>query len=174
MITNKVAKLAIEYYGKYPSTMRRDILHTQEVVSYTRMIAIGEGLSLREVEMQEIAAWLHDIGCPHSREVYGNTLPQNQQNIGRDVARELLQNVTELTAEEKKWIVDVVGTHHQFADSQKFSFAPLFEADLIVNNLSGEHKKEQAENLYNNLVTSKTGQSLFMAVVCRALDIQFK
>lgn len=174
MITNKIANLAIDYYSKYPLSMHRDILHTQEVVCYTRMIAIGEGLSPKEVEMQVTAAWLHDIGCPHSREIYGNTLPQNQQKIGREVTEELLQHVTELTADEKGWLVDVVGTHHQFADSKRLSFAPLFEADLIVNTLSGEHKKEQAENLYNTLITSKTGQSLFKRVVCKALDIQFK
>ncbi|MFI3289003.1 MAG: HD domain-containing protein [Rikenellaceae bacterium] len=173
MTTNKIANLAIEYYSKYPSTMRDDILHTQEVVCYTRMIAIGEGLSPKEVEMQEAAAWLHDIGCPRSKELYGNSLPQNQQSVGRDVAHELLQNVAELTADEKGWLVDVVGTHHQFADSQKLSFAPLFEADLIVNILSGYFKKEQAENLYKTLVTSKTGQSLFKGVVCKALNIQF-
>lgn len=173
MTTNKVANLAIEYYSKYPSTMRSDILHTQEVVSYTRLIAIGEGLSPKEVEMQEAAAWLHDIGCPLSKELYGNSLPQNQQSVGRDVARELLQEVTELTPNEKEWLMDVVGTHHQFAESKKLSFTPLFEADLIVNTLSGEHKRDQAENLYNSLIISKTGQSLFKIVVCRVLNLQF-
>lgn len=173
MITNEIANLVIEYYSKYPSAMREDILHTQEVVCYARMIAIGEGLSPKEVEMQEAAAWLHDIGCPRSKELYGNSLPQNQQRVGRDVAGELLQDVAELTAKEKEWLVDVVGTHHQFAESQKLSFAPLFEADLIVNLLSGYFKKEQAENLYNTLVISKTGQSLFRTVVCKALCVNF-
>lgn len=174
MVTTKIANLAIEYYSGYPTAMRKDILHTQEVASYTRMIAIGEGLSPKEVEMQVAAAWLHDIGCPRSKELYGNSLPQNQQSVGRDVAGELLQDVVELTNQEKEWLVDVVGTHHQFADSQRLTFAPLFEADLIVNLLSGYFKKEQAKNLYNTLVTTKTGQSLFKTVVCKALNIQFK
>lgn len=169
MITNDIAHAVIKYYGKYPSSMRDDILHTQEVVSYAKMIAIGEGLSQREVDMQEIAAWLHDIGCPRSKEIYGNSLPQNQQSVGREVAGELLSEITELSDDEKRWIIDVVGTHHQFAESKRLLFTPLFEADLIVNILSGYYKKEQAENLYKSLVTSRTGRSLFMDVVCKTL-----
>lgn len=153
--------------------MREDILHTQEVVSYTRMVAIGEGLSQKEVDMQEIAAWLHDIGCPRSKEIYGNSLPQNQQRVGKDVARELLEDITYLTEDEKEWIMNVVGTHHQFAESQRLSFTPLFEADLIVNILSGYYKKEQAENLYKTLITSKTGKCLFSTVVGGVLNINF-
>ncbi len=173
MITNEIANRAIEYYGNFPSTMREDILHTQEVVCYTRMIAIGEALSPKEVDLQEAAAWLHDIGCPRSREIYGNSLPENQQRVGRDVAHEIVQEVAELRVADREWIEDVVGTHHQFLDSKRLSFAPLFEADLIVNILSGYYKKEQAEMLYNSLVTTKTGQILFKRVVCKALDINF-
>lgn len=173
MIINDIANLVIKYYSKYPSIMREDILHTQEVVSYTRMVAIGEGLSQKEVDMQEIAAWLHDIGCPRSKEIYGNSLPQNQQRVGKDVARELLEDITYLTEDEKEWIMNVVGTHHQFAESQRLSFTPLFEADLIVNILSGYYKKEQAENLYKTLITSKTGKCLFSTVVGGVLNINF-
>lgn len=171
MITNDIANRVIEYYSNYPSLMREDILHTQEVVAYTKMIALGEDLSPKEVEMLECAAWLHDIGCPRSKEIYGNSLPQNQQSVGRDVARELLQDIADFGSDEKLWIVDVVGTHHQFAESQRLAFTPLFEADLIVNLLSGYYKKEQAESLCQKLITSKTGKMLFKRVVCGALGI---
>ncbi|MFI3331724.1 MAG: HD domain-containing protein [Rikenellaceae bacterium] len=173
MQVNQVAKAVLKYYSNFPHSMREDILHTQEVVCYTRMIASGENLSQQDTDMQEIAAWLHDIGCPHSKEIHGNSLPQNQQSVGREVAQELLQEFTEITPREKQWLIEVVATHHQFEDSLRLGFTPLFEADLIVNLLSGYYKKEQAENLYNKIMVSKTGKALFLEVVCGALDIKF-
>ena len=37
-----IARVVIDYYTKFPELMRSDILHTQEVVSYTRVICVGE------------------------------------------------------------------------------------------------------------------------------------
>ncbi len=170
-ITNKIATLVLEYYSGYPSIMRSDILHTQEVVSYTRMIALSEKLDPNEVMMLEIAAWLHDIGCPRSNEIYGNSLPVNQQSVGREVTRELLSNIDELTSDQKQWLIDVVGTHHQFADSVRLRFTALFEADLIVNILSGYYAKDQAANLYHKLVTSDSGKQIFKTVICNSLNV---
>ncbi|MFI3247565.1 MAG: HD domain-containing protein [Rikenellaceae bacterium] len=160
-----VAQLVIEYYSRHPEWMRDDILHTQEVVSYTRLIAIGEGMSEPEVALQEAAAWLHDIGCPRSKELYGNSLPVNQQNIGCVVAAELIKDLDCLTPSEKEWLADVVGTHHQFPNAQRLGYLPLFEADLIVNLLSGYHPREKAEHLYDTFMTTKSGKELFKVVI---------
>ncbi len=164
--------MVMDYYSNYPHLMREDILHTQEVVSYTRMIAIGEGLSAEEVDMQEIAAWLHDIGCPLSKEIHGNSLPVNQQRVGREVARQLLEDVDELTFEDKLWLENVVGTHHEFKMSKLYNFTPLFEADLIANMLSGYYNEEQAERLAKNAIISATGMRLYETIVCNAKFVQ--
>ncbi len=160
-----VAQLVIEYYSRYPEWMRDDILHTQEVVTYTRLIAIGEGLSEGEVDLLEAAAWLHDIGCPRSKELYGNSLPVNQQNIGCVVAAELIKDLDGLTIDQKDWLADVVGTHHQFAQAQRHNYLPLFEADLIVNLLSGYHQREKAPNLFDTLMTTSSGKQLFKLLI---------
>lgn len=160
-----VAQLVIEYYSRYPEWMRDDIRHTQEVVSYTRLIAVEEGLPKPEVDMLEAAAWLHDIGCPRSKELYGNSLPVNQQNIGCVVAAELIKDLDGLTIDQKDWLADVVGTHHQFKHAQRLNFLPLFEADLIVNLLSGYHARENAPKLFETLMTTESGKRLFKLLV---------
>lgn len=160
-----IAQLVIEYYSRHPEWMRNDILHTQEVVSYTRLIAVGEEMTETEVMMQEAAAWLHDIGCPRSKELYGNSLPVNQQNIGCVVTAELIKDLELLTLEQKSWLADVVGTHHQFAQAQTLGFIPLFEADLIVNLLSGYHPREKAQQLYDTLMVTKSGKELFKILI---------
>ncbi len=160
-----IAHIVINYYSRYPELMREDILHTQEVVCYTRLIAKGEGVPNCEVELLEAAAWLHDIGCPRSKEIFGNSLPENQHSIGRQVATDLLASVDCLSEIEKKWIADVVGSHHQFSKAEELGFMPLFEADLIVNILSGYHPREKAQMLYDSMMVSESGRELFKTLI---------
>ncbi|MFI3321425.1 MAG: hypothetical protein R3Y50_02740 [Rikenellaceae bacterium] len=163
-IKDTIAQMVITYYAKYPS-MREDILHTQEVVSYTRLIATGEGLDSKSVDMLEMAAWLHDIGCPEAKEIYGNSLPVSQQIVGRIETDKLLSNISTLTPEQKSWLSNVVGTHHQHRSANEFKFMPLFEADIIANFLSGYYEMTQAQHYYNRLIGSNSGKMLFRTLV---------
>ncbi len=162
---DQIAKLVIEYYSRYPEDMRNDILHTQEVVCYTRLIALEEKIPEFEIELLECAAWLHDIGCPRSKQIYGNSLPANQQHVGRIVCEEILKQVDELCETEKKWLEDVVGNHHQLNKSHELGFAPLFEADLIVNILSGYHPREKSDMLYKTMISTESGRNLFNLLI---------
>lgn len=165
MRKDSIARVVIDYYAKFPHLMREDILHTQEVVSYTRLIAIGEGLSEERVELLECAAWLHDIGCPRSKEIYGNSMPVNQQQVGREVTSQLLANIDTFSTSEKEWLADVVGTHHQYKHALSLDFMPLFEADLIANSLSGYHNPEKAKHLFSTLMKTVTGRALFQTLI---------
>ncbi len=160
-----IANIVIDYYSQYPDLMREDIQHTQEVVSYTRLIAVGENIPDLEIEMLEAAAWMHDIGCPRSKEIYGNSLPENQQRVGKIVATDLLQNIESLSDDERCWIADVVASHHQFSKVEELGFAPLFEADLIVNILSGYHPIDKAQQLYTAMMRTTTGKKLFRTLI---------
>ena len=164
-IKDKIAEMVVRYYAQFPELKRDDVLHTQEVVVYTRMIAVGEGMADKQVALLEMAAWLHDIGCPRSKELYGNSLPVNQQNVGREVATELLEPISELTSDEKQWLADVVGTHHQLPKAIELDYMPLFEADMIVNCLSGYHPKEKHQHLYDTMLKTNTGRTLFKLMV---------
>ena len=164
-LKDQIADKVIQYYAQFPELKREDVLHTQEVVSYTRLIAVGEGYSDSKVALLEMAAWLHDIGCPRSKELYGNSLPVNQQNVGREVTEELLQPFDKLSKEEKAWLANVVGTHHQLPKATEYDFIPLFEADLIVNCLSGYFSKEKAPHLYDTMMQTNTGRKLFRLMV---------
>ncbi len=161
-----LSRRVISYYAEHSIDIHDDIQHTQEVASYTQLIAMGEKMSAYGVEMQIAAAWLHDIGCPRSKEIYGNSLPQNQQRVGRVVASELLNQLAALfNDEEKEWLVEVVGRHHQAGDVERYNFRPLFEADLIVNLLSGYHPREKSRLLFDSLMSSSTGCELFNEII---------
>ncbi len=162
----KLSRRVVAYYAEHAKDRHDDIQHTQEVASYTQLIASGESLTPSQVEMQLAAAWLHDIGCPRSKELYGNSLPLNQQSVGRVVAAALLAEMGDLFSEsECEWLVEVVGRHHQAGDVEGYNFRPLFEADLIVNLLSGYHSADKAPMLYNSLMKSESGRELFRELI---------
>ncbi|MFI3303699.1 MAG: HD domain-containing protein [Rikenellaceae bacterium] len=163
---DRLSRCVVEYYAAYSVDIHDDIQHTQEVVCYTEMIASGEGFEAVDREMQIAAAWLHDIGCPRSKELYGNSLPQNQQSVGREVTKELLHSKGDLFGEsEIEWLSEVVGRHHQAGDVESYNFRPLFEADLIVNLLSSYHPRENAPMLYEKLMRTQTGRDIFRVVI---------
>ncbi|MCD7851082.1 MAG: HD domain-containing protein [Parabacteroides sp.] len=139
---DKLALRVIEYYTQQEQA-EKQIIHTQAVANYTRLIAVGEKLGEQTVDLMEMAAWMHDIGCPSASLKYGSTLPEYQQKEGRIIAVDWMKNIHCLTPDEKQWLVDVVGSHHQFRAVRELRFEPLFEADLIVNLLEGYYPKEK-------------------------------
>lgn len=157
---DRISSKVIEFYaGEEPAIAQ--IQHTQTVASYTRMIAAGEGIEGRMLDLMETAAWLHDIGCPDARRCYGDSLPVHQQEMGRQKVSVWMQEVEELTGEEKQWLADVVGTHHRFDSARQFHFEPLYEADLIVNLIEGYYEQSHARPYYDTVMTTATGRKLF-------------
>ena len=148
----------LKYYTlKDPS----QIVHTLCVREYTRLLARQEGYAAHQVSLLEIAALLHDIGCPQSKEKYGNSLPFNQEREGAVIAAEWLQQEVGLESSEREWVVAVVGSHHQFKRSRELGFQVLFEADMIVNIQEGYYDRSQLWHYYDKMITTLSGQRLY-------------
>lgn len=137
------------------------IAHTQRVHDYTRLLAVRSGCARRRIGLLELAAILHDIGCPAARAKYGDCKPPHQEREGARIAAEWLRECPELNGDEKKFIEEAVGSHHRFAEAKRLGFEPLFEADLAVNLLEGYYPVERAGELCRNLVTTAAGRELF-------------
>jgi hypothetical protein len=156
-LTDRIAANVITYYAKNDV---QQIAHTQCVVSYTHLIASADNRQQHNNELLECAAWLHDIGCPSAKKKYGNSKPEHQMSEGRIIAPQILAKENALNDQEKKWITDVVGTHHQLRSALELHFEPLFEADLIVNLLEGYYPMTQAET-FLKMVHTPMGRKLY-------------
>lgn len=156
---DKIARRVIDFYAQNPP-VEEQIVHTQAVACYARLIASGEHMDEHAVDMHEISAWLHDIGCPAARCKHGNSNPPYQMEEGRRIVREWLENDIHFTPEEKQWLEDTVGSHHIFKKAKELHFEPLFEADLIVNLWEEYYDKSHADR-YCEMVTTDTGKALF-------------
>jgi hypothetical protein len=156
-----IALRVVEYYAEH-EPIGEQIVHTQSVAHFTRLIAKGEGMPARDCELQEIAAWLHDIGCPPSREKYGDSKPPHQECEGKALAHEWLDGDPNFTGEEANWLADAVGGHHRVTEAKRLGFEPLYEADLIVNLFEGYYAPEMAQRFVDSgAVSTATGQMLF-------------
>ncbi len=171
MTTKDIISLRVcDYYKKHGPAYSQTA-HTMAVASLTRQISLMQGHDEHEVDLLEIAAWLHDIGCPTAIDKYGDSRPIHQQTEGEHIVKEWLSStngyadwsivVSELSEKEKQWLARVVGTHHQQKHAIELHFEPLFEADLIVNIKEGYYGSSQAERLYKTMTLSDAGREMF-------------
>ena len=167
-VKDQFIRRVIDYYATLGTAA--EIQHTQSVANYTRLIADADNRDPHQTDLLELAAWLHDIGCPASRRIYGNSRPENQQHEGRLIVNEWLKDINWLTSDEKIWLANVVGTHHQFQSAVEYRFEPLFEADLIVNMTEGYYKAEKAEHLYEKLMVTTYGKELYKQLFLKKCD----
>ena len=156
-IKNQLAERVIGYFAQNEASQ---IFHTLNVAYFTQHIVEQEAVEKHRAMLLIMAALLHDIGCPESRRKYGNTLPVHQEEEGLNIATFFLENVSGLTAEEKKWIANVVGNHHHYNKVQTLHFEAVYDADMIVNLLEGFYDKKYAEK-YIKQISTESGKNLF-------------
>ncbi len=153
----KLHKEVIEYFAL---TDLSQITHTESVHNFTRLLACLEGYDEHRQLLLEMAALLHDIGCPNAKSNYGNTHASNQEKEGALLAKQLLQSYL-IDEDDKQNIVKAVGLHHHYKELKQMGFELLAEADLIVNLLEGYYPMQQAETLFTTMVSSKSGKVLY-------------
>ena len=155
-----IYKLFIKVIDYFSSVDISQIPHTLNVAYFTRLIASSENENADRINILETAAMFHDIGCPISKEKYGNSLPVNQEKEGKILTLEMLEGETWMSEKDKTWIAEVVGTHHQLKYAKELNFEPLFDADVIVNTLEGYFSKEKAD-VYIKMISTNTGKELY-------------
>lgn len=118
-----------------------DIAHFLKVTSFAELLAVSENLEKEEIEKIEIAALLHDIGCPLCREKYGNTNGPLQEKEGAILAEQFLASKP-LSDSVKERIVYLVGHHHTLNAIEGMDYQVLIEADYLVNAQESSYPSE--------------------------------
>jgi len=156
-LVTQLHKEVIEYFA---STDPSQISHTEAVHNFSQLLSQLENYDEHRLCLVEMSALLHDIGCPNAQLKYGNTKAPNQEKEGELLASEMLTEYP-MEDKDKQLISEVVGLHHHHKSLQEMGFDVLVEADLIVNMLEGYYKPEQAKTLFENMVTTESGKSLY-------------
>lgn len=133
-----------------------NIHHLMAVHSYSRLIAQMEGVDEHTLFITETSAYLHDIGVKISKEKYGNSNPNHQEEEGPAIARQLLAPYN-LPAADVERICFIIGHHHTYKAIDGIDFQILVEADYIVNLMEGYCKKDSLSQMQKNVFKTKSG-----------------
>ena len=144
---------------KFSEGNLHDIAHLQKVHSFAALIGRQEKLSAKEQLTLEIAALVHDIGCPICREKYGHTKGPFQEKEGALLVPSFLkQCAQELEAEVIDKVQYLVAHHHSFhLIGDELIFQILVEADYLVNADESSYPHDNISFVCRELFKTKTG-----------------
>ena len=158
MITAEVMEKMIAFSHSDGATLD-EINHFLKVFSLASTIGRCEGLSPEEQQTLEIAAILHDIGCPYCRQNFGHTKGLYQQREGARIGKEFLADV-DIPEDMKKEIVDLIACHHTFHRVKSRVHQVLLEADFLVNAGDGEQYHRVIGGFRKHVFGTETGLAL--------------
>lgn len=155
MKLNDVCLAMIRYYA---GDAKR-IQHFMKVHSFAKLIGEAEALSLDELYILEIAAYVHDIGIHRSEELYGTCDGKHQEELGPELAKNLL---IDLGCEGMviRRVCYLVGHHHTYTNIDSRDYQILIEADFLVNLFDDGMSKEAVEHAYKNIFRTETGRRI--------------
>ena len=133
---NPLIEQALTAMITYETGCPQRIQHLIKVYTFSKLIALGEGLDPDTLFTLEAAAAVHDIGIRKAEEVHGRSNGKLQEELGPAEAEALLTRLgfPKAVTERVCWLV---GHHHTYTDIQGLDYQILVEADFLVNFLEG-------------------------------------
>lgn len=159
MGNNELIMKMTEYYSGEPHRIQ----HFMKVFAYAKMMGELEGLGGKEQEILETAAIVHDIGIRVSEEKYGDCSGKHQEELGPDVAREMLGSLG-YAGDVIDRVCYLVGHHHTYTDIDGMDYQILVEADFLVNMFENENNNGPARVTLEKIFKTESGSAL-----CRAM-----
>ncbi len=155
MNTGLIIKKAIDYFGN--DTKR--INHFMKVYSFAKTIGELEGLDIREQNILEVTAVLHDIGIKNAEEKYNSSAGKYQEQEGPAVAQDILSEF-DFDKEFVERVKFLIGHHHTYDNIQDMDYQILVEADFIVNIYEDSMQKEAIESVIDKIFVTKSGTQI--------------
>ena len=155
---NRLTKTALAMCEYMEGDVKR-INHFMKVHSFAQIIGEAEGLSEREQEILEVAAYVHDIGIKNSEIKYGSSSGCYQQIEGPGEAEKLLKK----SGYDNEFIERVkylISRHHKYANIDGMDCQILIEADFIVNTFEDGIGEDTIRDIYNKIFKTKSGKEI--------------
>ena len=158
MVDSIMKKLMNEMILYYSGDAKR-IQHFIKVHSLAKFIGEMEGLESKEQFILESAAVVHDIGIKKAEAEFGSSNGKQQEELGPDIAREML-NQLRYNKEDIERICYLVGHHHTYTNIDGIDYQILVEADFLVNMYEDELSEASIKSVYQNIFRTETGKRL--------------
>ncbi|OJU11283.1 MAG: phosphohydrolase [Clostridiales bacterium 43-6] len=152
----EIVKRFLRYFDKD----KRRINHALKVHSFARLIALGERVDDKTLEIIEITAILHDIGIKTAEEKYNSSMAKYQETEGPPVARKLLADLN-VDGEIIDRVCFIIGHHHTIGKIDGIDFQIIVEADFLVNIDEDDMKGNAVTSIREKCFKTKTGLEIF-------------
>lgn len=144
---------------KFDSGSPERIQHFTKVHSFATQIGRLEKLDEETQFTLELTAILHDVGIKIAEEKLGYCNGKLQEELGPDVARELLAPY-----DIKDDIVDricyLIANHHTYTNVEGLDYRILLEADFLVNLHENNVDEKGVRSTYNKMFVTDAGRSM--------------
>lgn len=155
---DRITKTAMAMYDYMAGDVKR-INHFTKVHGYAKVIGEAEGLSERELEILETAAYTHDIGIKLSEQKYNSSSGYYQQLEGPAEAEKLLRPIgfDDEFIERVKYLIS---RHHKYAGIDGADCQILIESDFIVNVFEDDINPETIKDIYDKVFKTSAGKEI--------------
>lgn len=147
----------------YNANDPKRIHHLLKVYEFAKYIGEGENLDERTQFILETAAILHDIGIKNAEQIYGSSNGKYQEELGPDVARQILWNLN-YDSDITDRVCYLVGHHHTYHDINGNDYQILVEADFLVNLYEDQIDEKGCEQVYRRIFKTRTGKNLLKSI----------
>lgn len=144
---------------KFDTGSAERIQHFTKVHSFASQIGRLEKLDDETQLTLELTAILHDIGIKVAEEKYGHCTGKLQEELGPDLARELLAPY-ELKTEIVDRICYLIAHHHTYTNVDGLDYRILLEADFLVNLHENNVEKSSVVSTYNKMFVTDAGRMM--------------
>ena len=148
-----LTKRMVQYYGKNPT----DTHHFMGVYAFAVIIAKGEKVDKKTMDIIETAAVIHDIACPLCREKYGDVNGKHQEI--ESLVREFMKDFG-CSRDFIDRIAFLIGHHHTPDGIDGIDYQILIEADYLVNAYEMNFSKESITAMYDKFFRTSTGRAM--------------
>ncbi len=142
---------------KFDKGSAERIQHFTKVHSFASLIGKQEKLDDETLFTLELTAILHDIGIRVALEKFGHSNGKLQEELGPDVARELLKPYNIDTK-----IIDrvcyIIANHHTYTNIEGLDYRILIEADFLVNLYENNVDMAGIVSAYEKMFVTKSGK----------------
>lgn len=156
MIINKMMRAAI----RYNKGDAKRIHHLVKVHSFANIIGMAEHVNDNIFFVLEIAAILHDIGIHESEKRYGDCNGKHQEELGPEVAREIMAEIGGVSKEQEERICWLIAHHHTYDNVVDIDHRILLEADFLVNCYEDQIGEKEREIFEKKVFRSESAKEI--------------
>lgn len=151
-------KLILEMINYFKGDAKR-IQHFTKVYNYSTLIGELECLDENNLTILKAASIVHDIGIKKAEELYGKCNGKLQEELGPDIAREMLFKVG-YSDNIIERVCYLVAHHHTYNNIDSLDYQILVEADFLVNMYEDNLDKSSIYSSYKKIFKTRSGKSI--------------